>query len=169
MAPDVRSHQKRGVTALCPLSVLVRRSAKSSYLWGDYLCVLSPANSFSTDGRMDPAGFEPTSATWTECCVAVTPRALSGVCGTRTVSARITVTIFKSASRNGTYRNPRPSEAWTGHPQSRRGRIRLGHAPMESAHQPRVCSMCASSKALTARPFIAPARSSLTSSNTLGS
>src|SRR5437867_11385091 len=28
---------------------------------------------------MDPAGFEPASATWTECCVPVTPRALSGV------------------------------------------------------------------------------------------
>src|SRR5579864_9001315 len=36
-------------------------------------------------------------------------------------------------------------------------------------YQPLVCSMCASSSALTARPFIAACRSSLTSSNTLGS
>ncbi len=36
-------------------------------------------------------------------------------------------------------------------------------------YQPRVCSMCASSNPATAKPFIAPARSSLTSSNTFGS
>src|ERR1035441_2992339 len=36
-------------------------------------------------------------------------------------------------------------------------------------HQPRVCSRCASSSVDTARPFMASARSSLTSSNTLGS
>lgn len=36
-------------------------------------------------------------------------------------------------------------------------------------YQPRVCSMWASSSAATARPFIAPVRSSLTSSNTFGS
>jgi len=40
---------------------------------------------------------------------------------------------------------------------------------MESAYHPLVCSICASSRALTANPFIAPCRSSLTSSNTLGS
>ncbi|SPE41145.1 hypothetical protein SBA7_150004 [Candidatus Sulfotelmatobacter sp. SbA7] len=28
---------------------------------------------------MDPTGFEPASATWTECYVPVTPRALHGV------------------------------------------------------------------------------------------
>ena len=36
-------------------------------------------------------------------------------------------------------------------------------------YQPRVCSMCASSSAAIASPFIAPVRFSLTSSNTLGS
>src|SRR5581483_5677555 len=41
--------------------------------------------------------------------------------------------------------------------------------PSSSLYHPLVCSICASSIAETARPFIAPVRSSLTSSNTLGS
>ena len=40
---------------------------------------------------------------------------------------------------------------------------------LPTPYQPRVCSMWASSSALMARPFMAPPRSSLTSSNTLGS
>jgi hypothetical protein len=39
----------------------------------------------------------------------------------------------------------------------------------EAHHHPPVCGICASSIPATARPFIAPARSALTSSNTLGS
>ncbi len=45
----------------------------------------------------------------------------------------------------------------------------VGQGAKSNYYQPRVCSICASSSALTARPFIAPCRSSLTSSNTLGS
>src|SRR5712692_6776189 len=41
--------------------------------------------------------------------------------------------------------------------------------PGRHRYQPRVCSKCASSSVDTASPFMAPARSSLTSSNTLGS
>src|SRR5580693_3268441 len=41
--------------------------------------------------------------------------------------------------------------------------------PSSPVHQPLVCSMWASSSPEMARPFIAPVRSSLTSSNTLGS
>jgi hypothetical protein len=60
-----------------------RARQQSQVTRGDYLCVLSPnGNSSSTGRRMDPAGVEPASATWTECCVPVTPRALSGVSDT---------------------------------------------------------------------------------------
>src|SRR5262249_25965366 len=39
----------------------------------------------------------------------------------------------------------------------------------QKSYQPRVCSISASDMAATARPFMAPTRSWLTSSNTLGS
>lgn len=72
-----------------------RAGQQSQVTWGDYLCVLSPnGNSSSTRRRMDPAGFEPASATWTECCVPVTPRALSGVSVLVQPSARSCVTIL---------------------------------------------------------------------------
>jgi hypothetical protein len=45
----------------------------------------------------------------------------------------------------------------------------MGDAPPSPPYHPLVCIMFASSIAATARPFIAPVRSSLTSSNTLGS
>ena len=81
--------------ALCPRSVLASRTAKSSYSGRLSLCVLSPnGNSSSTRRRMDPAGFEPASVTWTECCVPVTPRALSGVSVLVQPSARSCVTIL---------------------------------------------------------------------------
>src|SRR4029077_551115 len=47
--------------------------------------------------------------------------------------------------------------------------LRYKHGNQLSVYHPRVCSMWASSNPATASPFIAPARSSLTSSNTLGS
>src|SRR5713226_1438533 len=80
MAPDPRSHQKiTWCKALCPMPVLARRTPMSSYLGRLSLCSL-PKNellySSSTRGRMDPAGLEPASATWTECYVPITPRAL---------------------------------------------------------------------------------------------
>jgi hypothetical protein len=63
------------------ISVLVKRMEESSYLrrlsLRSLLMILS-----STKGRTDPAGFEPTFATVTECCVSVTPRALSRVWAT---------------------------------------------------------------------------------------
>gem|GEM_PF-6554883 len=49
----------------------------SSYSGRLSLHSLPKANSSSTRGRMDPAGFEPVSATWTECYVPITPRALA--------------------------------------------------------------------------------------------
>jgi len=36
--------------------------------WGDYLCVVSPTEPNPPQvGSMDSTGFEPASATWTEC------------------------------------------------------------------------------------------------------
>ena len=65
-------------------------------LLGEIISAFSPpnGNSSSTRRRMDPAGFEPASATWTECCVPVTPRALSGVSVLVQPSARSCVTIL---------------------------------------------------------------------------
>ena len=51
--------------ALCPFSASGRPSGKSTLL-GEIISVFSPErNFFSTDGRMDPAGLEPASATLT--------------------------------------------------------------------------------------------------------
>ena len=69
--------------ALCPLSVLGWQGAKSSYLGRLSLCFLPERNFFSTDGRVDPAGFEPASATWTESCATVAPRARAKSLGRR--------------------------------------------------------------------------------------
>jgi hypothetical protein len=66
-------------TALCPTSVLALGAAVSSYLERVSLRYLPNKTLLHRIRRMDPAGFEPASATWTECCVAVTPRALKGV------------------------------------------------------------------------------------------
>jgi hypothetical protein len=79
-----------------------RAGQQSQVTRGDYLCVLSPnGNSSSTRRRMDPAGFEPASATWTECCVPVTPRALSGVSVLVQPSARSCVTILLIGAKLG--------------------------------------------------------------------
>ena len=43
---------------------------------------------------MDPAGFEPASATWTECHVPVTPRALSGVWATALSKGKTVIRNF---------------------------------------------------------------------------
>jgi hypothetical protein len=48
-------------------------------LLGKIISAFSPQNEFLHKRRMDPAGFEPASATWTERHVPVTPRALSAV------------------------------------------------------------------------------------------
>ena len=57
------------------ISVLVKWMAESSYFRRLSLRFLL-MNFSSTKGRMDPAGFEPASATVTECRVSFTPRAL---------------------------------------------------------------------------------------------
>jgi hypothetical protein len=65
--------------ALCPTSVFALLAAVSSYLERVSLRYLPNRHLLHRVRRMGPAGFEPASATWTECCVAVTPRALSRV------------------------------------------------------------------------------------------
>ena len=50
---------------------------------------------------MDPAGFEPASATVTECRVPLTLRALIGVSGTAEKMARLEEGIFSVALRIG--------------------------------------------------------------------
>ena len=81
-------------TALCPALVLALPNAVSSYLERVSLRCLSNKTLLHKIRRMDPAGFEPASATWTECCVPVTPRALSGVSVLVQPSARSCVTIL---------------------------------------------------------------------------
>ena len=49
---------------------------------------------------MDPAGFEPASATVTECRVPITLRALSECLGVIEQVARLLVTILQRVSRN---------------------------------------------------------------------
>lgn len=48
-------------------------------LLGESLSVLSPQMDFSTGWENGPGAIRTASATWTECCAAVTPRALLGV------------------------------------------------------------------------------------------
>src|SRR5208282_4402484 len=63
--------------------------------WGDYLCLFSPTEpNPPRKGRMDPTGFEPVSATWTECYVPVTPRALHGVSAMTGDIARLLTAFF---------------------------------------------------------------------------
>jgi hypothetical protein len=89
--------------ALCPLSVLAERTAMSSYSRRLSLRSLPKMNSSSTRGRMDPAGFEPASATWTECYVPITPRALGRVSVTGQTIARLSVTICCASSKLGMF------------------------------------------------------------------
>ncbi len=62
---------------------------------GEIISAFSPQNELPflllTRKRMDPAGFEPASATWTECYVPITPRALIA-------SIRMTLNAGKGAS-----------------------------------------------------------------------
>ncbi len=44
-------------------------------LVGELSLRLSPQMRLLHRWRMDPTGFEPASATWTECCVPITPQA----------------------------------------------------------------------------------------------
>jgi hypothetical protein len=88
-------------------------------------------------------------------------------------SARLQITIWVSPCRIGT--SDAASEKSTA-PPCRTERDKDGPPAehelfyaMRNSYQPRVCSMWASSSPATARPFMAPTRSSLTSSNTLGS
>ena len=73
--------------------------AKSSY-FEEIIPVFSPQNEFLPKGRMDPAGFEPASATMTECHVPITLRALSECLGVIEQVARLSVTILHLVSRN---------------------------------------------------------------------
>lgn len=60
-------------------------------------------------GRMDPAGFEPASATVTECRVSITPRALCAVSVICAGIARLSVTIFVDLFQSGNARQLRNS------------------------------------------------------------
>ena len=94
MAPVVRSHQKlRGASTLSISSIgMLQTNVKSL---GEIISVFSPQNELPflllTRRRMDPAGFEPASATWTECYVPITLRAL-------VASIRMTLNAGKGAS-----------------------------------------------------------------------
>jgi hypothetical protein len=88
-------------TALCPISVLALLDAVSSYLERVSLRCLPNKTLLHKIRRMDPAGFEPASATWTECCVAVTPRALKRVFLMPRGTARWSVIIFVRLCRIG--------------------------------------------------------------------
>jgi hypothetical protein len=108
----------------------VRHSVQSQYFpsstacqvtWREYLCVISPIKTlFHILRRVDPAGFEPASATWTECCVAVTPRALHGVCARMRTDGNSSSSDFYGWLPNweGTYAtriqtaHPSKSEGW---------------------------------------------------------
>ena len=106
--------------ALCPTSVLAPSRPMSSYLGRLSLCCLPQMtffNSSFTSGRMDSAGFEPASATWTECCVPVTPRALSAVSVTASALARSDRRFLPFACQIGReHRRDRKSETtdWNG-------------------------------------------------------
>ena len=70
------------------------RHARVKLLEEISLFSLLKRNFSSTTGRMDPTGFEPASATMTECRVPLTLRALIGVCGSAKNMARVAETIF---------------------------------------------------------------------------
>jgi hypothetical protein len=94
MAPLVRSHQKHVVQALCPFQVSVCCKPMSSHSGRLSLRSLPKMNflfPLLTRRRMDPAGFEPASATWTESYVPITPRALGA-------SIRMTLNAGKGVS-----------------------------------------------------------------------
>jgi|GEM_PF-1714844 hypothetical protein len=77
MAPEVRSHWE---ITWCKHSVYfsIGEAKGSVKLLEEIVSVFSPQTELSsTTGGMDPAGFEPASATVTECCVPFTPRALN--------------------------------------------------------------------------------------------
>src|SRR5713226_2118989 len=77
MAPDIRSHRKSRGAKHSVHPQYWTDDALCQVTWGDYLCVVSPTEPNPPQvGRMDSTGFEPASATWTECYVPVTPRAL---------------------------------------------------------------------------------------------
>jgi hypothetical protein len=89
-------------TALCPISVLAWLDAVSSYLERVSLRYLPKKGLLHKTRRMDPAGFEPASATWTEWCVAVTPRALSGVWAMAGTMATVERQFLWTVDRIGT-------------------------------------------------------------------
>jgi hypothetical protein len=84
-------------------------------LLGEIISVFSPQNellySSSTRGRMDPAGLELTSATWTECYVPITPRALSAVPVAAWEMARSKTTILPGMCQIG--RASQTRKAWS--------------------------------------------------------
>jgi len=73
MAPESRSHPSRGAKHSVQLQYW-RRRQRSQVTLGDYLCVISQMKpTLHRFRRVDPTGFEPASATWTECRVNGTP------------------------------------------------------------------------------------------------
>ena len=93
--------QIRSARALCPTTVLVNGNLVSSYLRRLSLRFLLAGSSPPQTGRMDPAGLEPASATWTECCAPIAPRALYGVSGATGNVARLTERFFLTTFRIG--------------------------------------------------------------------
>jgi hypothetical protein len=73
--------QIRSARAPCPTTVLGSGKLVSSYLRRLSLRFLLVPVSPPQTGRMDLARREPASATWTECCAPVAPRALMRVSG----------------------------------------------------------------------------------------
>src|SRR5579864_1924158 len=69
------------------------------------ISAFAPQQSFSIvpthNGRMDPTGFEPASATFAECCVAITPRAHRAAEHWNPRSSRISRTICHTDSQSG--------------------------------------------------------------------
>src|ERR1700675_1335995 len=106
------------------MSVLARCTTNVKLL-GEIISVFSPQKellySSSTRGRMDPAGLEPASPTWTECYVPITPRALSAVSVAASEMARSKATILRGVCQIGRARRTR--KAWPVY-----SRINLGMA-----------------------------------------
>jgi hypothetical protein len=101
MAPVVRSHEE---ITWCKHSVQLQywSGGQQCQVTGEIISAFSPQQKFLHKGRMDPAGLEPASATWTECYVPITPRALGAVSSVGAAMARSRVTILSSACQIGT-------------------------------------------------------------------
>src|SRR3989442_7289245 len=93
MAPVVRRHQKLRYASTLSISSIGMLQTNVKSL-GEIISAFSPQNELPfllLTRKRNPAGFEPASATWTECYVPITPRALIA-------SIRMTLNAGKGAS-----------------------------------------------------------------------